>query len=146
MNWGYDIDGVLAEQPPASTKKWGRMNGEERKERQNYLLRWYLTAEPLYNPPHNATAISARKHTPEIQEITNAWLATHRPQITHFYLLTGTRTLDNVATYKANIIKQQNITHYVEDNKQILKRLAKLLDNTTLYHWEKGMQEPQPYV
>lgn len=142
--WGYDIDGVLAAQPPAPTKKWGQMNGDERKARQQQLIEWYLTAQPLYDPPNPGIAISARKHTELIAEITTAWLAAHRPQITDFYLLQGTRTLDNVATYKANIINTRHITHYVEDNKQILRRLSRLT-TANLYHWELGMTDPTPY-
>lgn len=145
MKWGYDIDGVLAAQPPASDKKWGHMNGQERNARKQFLVEWYLYAEPLYSPPQKAVAISARKNTEEINSITGAWLSTHRPQITHYYLLNSTRTLDNVAAYKSQVLTQEAVTDYVEDNKQILKRIKKLNPDINLYHWEKGMQEPIPY-
>ena len=46
----YDVDGVLAEKPPLSSKKWGKMNGQERNERKQFLNDWYRNAAPLIQP------------------------------------------------------------------------------------------------
>ena len=46
----YDMDGVLALNPPPNIKKWGHMNGAERKARKEFLYDWYNSAELLYKP------------------------------------------------------------------------------------------------
>jgi hypothetical protein len=44
----YDMDGVLALNPPPNIKKWGHMNGDERRARKEFLYDWYNSAEPTY--------------------------------------------------------------------------------------------------
>jgi len=46
----YDIDGVLAAQPPQCEIKWGKMNGVQRKARKDFLYDWYENAEKLIEP------------------------------------------------------------------------------------------------
>ena len=58
----YDIDGVLAQQPPPNEKKWGLMNGVERNARKEFLNNWYASANKLLNPKEETFyAISASK-------------------------------------------------------------------------------------
>ena len=40
----YDMDGVLALNPPPNIKKWGHMNGAERKARKEEIYRTQLQA------------------------------------------------------------------------------------------------------
>ena len=71
----YDIDGVLAEGPPPSEKKWGRMNKYERMERKRFLIDWYKYADPLYEPLDPFFfAVSARKNEYEVYHATKQWL------------------------------------------------------------------------
>lgn len=144
----YDIDGVLAEQPPPSNKKWGKMKGDERKNRKNFLLSWYMEAKPLLNPKEQTFhAISARKNEETILKITNYWLKKYYPdRVLSFHLLNTSRNIENVVEFKANTILRLNVKRHYEDNKTVLKGLKKQLPSfIELYFWEKGMAEPILY-
>lgn len=144
----YDVDGVLAEKPPASEKKWGRMNGRERNERKQFLQDWYRNAVPLLQPDEEYFyAISARKAEPIIYNITFSWLNKHYSgRILDLYLLNGSRTVENVSEFKSQTIINLNITRHYEDNKKVLRGMSKRIpDWIELYFWEKGMIDPVPY-
>lgn len=145
----YDIDGVLAEQPPPSSIKWGKMNGEQRKERKRFLVNWYKTATPLLFPKEQEFyAISARKLEPAVYDATENWLQTHYPdRVLNVYLLNNSRTVENAAKFKSNIIIDCGIERHYEDNKKVLKLMKKLLpENVELFFWEKGMEDPVLYI
>lgn len=139
---GYDIDGVLADKPPQPNKPWSKSNGQERAQRKQQLIEWYATAMPLLQPVEPFVAISARKETPETRHITQQWIYSqpYGHLCVAIALLPIPRTLDNTARFKTTIINHYELTSYTEDNKQILKRLE--TPNTTLYYWDKKMDNP----
>jgi hypothetical protein len=143
---GYDIDGVLADKPPQPTKTWGKSNGAERAARKQLLLDWYTTATPLLQPTEPFIAISARKETPETRAITEQWI--NQQPYGHLCvaiaLLPLPRTVENTARFKTEIINHYQLTWYIEDNKQILKRLN--TPNTQLWYWDKTLPTPEPYI
>ena len=141
----YDIDGVLAEQPPQSPKKWGQMNGAERQQRKKYLYHWYANANRLLNPLENEFfAISARKSDPVVFGITNRWLDAHFPgRVKRCFLLQDSRTVENVIQFKSSVIQSYGIQRHYEDNKVVLRGMRKILPkNIELFFWEKGMIVP----
>lgn len=145
----YDIDGVLAEQPPPSQTKWGKMNGEQRRERKRFLVDWYKNATPLLSPKEQEFyAISARKLEPSVYDATERWLEAHYPnRVLNVYLLNDSRTVENAAKFKSDIILECNIQRHYEDNKKVLKIMRKHLPaNIELFFWEKGMGDPVRYI
>jgi hypothetical protein len=144
----YDIDGVLAKQPPQSLKKWGKMNGDERKKRKEFLNYWYLNASKLIEPKEPIFyAISARKNDEKVLKITNYWLKKNYPnRVISFFLLSKSRSLENVIEFKSNVIKHLKVDRHYEDNKKVLKGLKKSLPEVEFYFWEIGMNEPILYI
>jgi hypothetical protein len=140
----YDIDGVLAQQPPPNNTKWGLMNGIQRKERLEFLNYWYANANKLIEPKEQKFyAISARKNNPLTLGITKSWLNKNYPnQVIEVYLLNKSRSVNNVIEFKSAVIKHFKIQRHYEDNKKILKGIRKELPNVELYFWEKGMDNP----
>lgn len=141
----YDIDGVLAAQPPANTIKWGRMNGEQRRARKEFLNDWYASAERLIEPVENTFhAISARKAEDKIQQITRNWLDQNYPnRVISFHLLTTTRSVENVVKFKSEKMIDLGIQRHYEDNKKVLRGMRKILPpEIELYFWQKGMITP----
>jgi hypothetical protein len=145
----YDIDGVLAAQPPPSEMKWGKMNGVQRKARKDFLYDWYENAEKLIEPVETQFyAISARKREPRIHTITKDWLNKYYGgRVISFHLLDNTRTVENVVRFKSEKVLELGIQRHYEDNKKVLRGMRKLLPQTVeLYFWERGMQEPVPFI
>lgn len=145
----YDIDGVLAEQPPASEIKWGRMNGSLRKERKEFLYDWYEHARPLLMPSEEKFyAISARKLDPRNYTITKNWLEKyHSNKVIDFYLLNESRSVENVVNFKSRTVLELGIQRHYEDNKKVLKGMSKILPSSVeLYFWEVGMIQPIPFT
>jgi hypothetical protein len=140
----YDVDGVLAQQPPPNEIKWGLMNGEQRKQRLEFLDYWYANAKKLIEPKENKFyAISARKNNPLTLRITKAWLNKNYPnKVIDIYLLNKSRSVENVIQFKTAVIKHFNIQRHYEDNKKILKGIKNNLPEIELYFWEYGMNEP----
>ncbi|NBP55730.1 hypothetical protein EBU71_04180 [bacterium] len=140
----YDMDGVLALNPPPNIKKWGHMNGAERNARKEFLYDWYENAELLFNPPEEKFhVISARKKDQRTWEITSNWLNKYFPnRILSINLLNTSRTVKNVVDFKSSIINHINSMAHTEDNVRVLKGLKKLCPETKLYFWEKGMTNP----
>lgn len=144
----YDIDGVLAAQPPANEIKWGKMNGEQRKARKEFLYDWYANAERLIEPVEQTFhAISARKAESVVYNITEQWLNKNYPgRIISFHLLTDSRTVENVVRYKSNKVLELGVQRHYEDNKKVLAGMRKRLpDEIELYFWERGMELPIPF-
>jgi hypothetical protein len=143
---GFDIDGVLAEKPPASEKAWGKMNGAQRKARKEFLLDWYRNAEPLYPAiTEPFVAISARKDEVSIRAITVGWLNQHYPQVQALVLLPMSRSIENVVRFKSAALVNYQITDFTEDNKKVLKGIAGHNLDCQLWFWEKGMPERVAY-
>lgn len=144
----YDIDGVLAAQPPPNDKKWGRMNGEERRDRKEFLHNWYETAERLLVPTEKTFhAISARKREPRIFNITNDWMNKYYSgRVLSISLLGESRSVENVVQFKSQRVLELGVKRHYEDNKKVLRGMRKLLpDDVELYFWERGMDEPVPF-
>lgn len=144
----YDIDGVLAEQPPPNSKKWGHMDGAERRARKEFLYDWYANATPLIQPKEDKFyAISARKREPRVWNITKDWLNKYYSErVIDFRLLGESRTVENVVRFKSQTVLELGVQRHYEDNKKVLKGMRKLLPSEIeLYFWEKGMAEPVPF-
>jgi len=145
MKVSYDIDGVLATQPPANEKKWGHMDGAERRARKEFLYDWYTNAEKLIEPAETEFfAISARKREPRIHTITKDWLNKYYgTRVLAFYLLGTSRTVENVVKFKSETVLELGVQRHYEDNKKVLRGMRKILPpEVELYFWEKGMAEP----
>jgi hypothetical protein len=137
----YDMDGVLALNPPPNIKKWGHMNGAERRARKEFLYDWYSSAEPLYKPTEDKFhVISARKKDQRTCEITMNWLNKYFPgRIISLSLLNVPRTVNNVVKFKNDAINSIGAVEHTEDNKKVLKGILKINKTIKLYFWEKNM-------
>jgi hypothetical protein len=143
---GYDIDGVLTSKPLPSVKKWGKMNGVERRAHKLGLLKQYKAAEPLLIPNEPFIAISARKDEPTVRAITTDWLIErYGDLVLKVFLLPTSRSIENVVNFKNAVIVGNNITVFTEDNKKVLKGLAQASCPASLYFWEEGMDLPIPF-
>jgi hypothetical protein len=145
----YDIDGVLAAQPPPNEKKWGRMNGTERKARKEFLIDWYTNAEKLIEPTETTFhAISARKREPRVYEVTKDWLNEYYPErVISFHLLGESRSVVNVVAYKSSKVLELGVSRHYEDNKKVLRGMRKILPvDIELYFWERGMDLPISFI
>ena len=90
--------------------------------------------------------VTNKKNDRVTVNITKEWLNKyHKQYLCGTYLLDTKKTYDNVASFKAKIIQSNHITKHVEDNKQVLNRMNKILDKVQLYFWEQGMDKPIPY-
>lgn len=136
----YDLDGVLSTSPPPSDKPWGRMNGLQRKQRKEDLLRFYRLATRLFEPPEEKfVVITARKDDPSVVHVTSQWLEAQFPKrITHLYMLVGARTVENVVEFKARSLRDCAATDFHEDNLRVLKGLEKAGVDCLLWHYSKG--------
>jgi hypothetical protein len=143
----YDIDGVLAEGPPPSEKKWGRMNKYERIDRKRFLVNWYKEAKPLLVPVEtNFYAVSARKFEADVYATTKEWLEHYYPnRVIGIFLLEGSRSVVNAATFKASVLLEHNVQKHYEDNKKVLKLMKELNPNVEYYFWKDGMNGPVRY-
>jgi len=137
----YDMDGVLALNPPPNIKKWGHMNGAERKARKEFLYDWYNSAELLYKPTEDKFhVISARKKDQRTWEITMNWLNKYFPgRVISLSLLNVPRTVNNVVKFKNDAINSVGAVEHTEDNKKVLRGISKINKNIKLYFWEKNM-------
>lgn len=138
----YDLDGVLAVQPPPSPKKWGRMKGPERIAYKIWLVDYYRNAPTLFNPPEKEfLVITARKNTPEIREATEAWLKRHLHGKTwELHMLDVSRSIDAVLAFKSKILKDHAILDYTEDNRKVVSGLRAMKIACRIWHFKKGQQ------
>lgn len=137
----YDMDGVLALNPPPNIKKWGHMNGDERRARKEFLYDWYSSAELLYKPTEDKFhVISARKKDQRTWEITINWLNKYFPgRVISLSLLNVPRTVNNVVKFKNDAINSIGAIEHTEDNKKVLRGISKINKTIKLYFWEKDM-------
>ena len=123
----YDLDGVLAESPLPNDKKWGLMNGAERKERKEYLREHYLSAKPIYNPPEKSFYVITARKT-DTKAITAIWLDKHFPKrVAGLFMLDVSRTIENVVNFKTQVLLNIKAEVFVEDNKKVLVGIKKRL-------------------
>jgi hypothetical protein len=143
----YDIDGVLAEGPPPSEKKWGRMNKQERDERKNKLVYYYRNAKKLLEPKEPFfIAVSARKFEPEVYKATKLWLDENfGKRVVDIFLLDKSRSVANAAAFKVSILKSHGVQIHYEDNKKVLKLMKLMLPDVQYYFWKEGMESPLLY-
>lgn len=143
----YDIDGVLAEGPPPSEKKWGKMNGAERHERKRFLVEWYRNAAPLLTPTEPYFfAVSARKFEPDVYAATKNWLdQRYSGRVVEIFLMEGSRSVVNAAKFKADILARNGVQIHYEDNKKVLRLMKILNPDVEYYFWEKGMIFPERF-
>ena len=141
----YDIDGVLAEGPPPSEKKWGRMNRYERNQRKEFLVQWYRNAAPLLVPTEpKFYAVSARKLDPYVYTATEMWLDKHYPgRVIELFLMKEGRTVINAAKFKSEVLADCNVEIHYEDNKKVLKLMKETNPNIQYYFWKQGMEKPE---
>lgn len=135
MICAYDIDGVLAEAPPTAAKKWGLMNGAERRARLAQLERHYRKARVLHHPMSSFWAVSARKEN--TRQITEDWLARHFKMCQGVFLLSGPRTTERVVKFKIAALRQVNAQEFTEDNLRVLRAVARQLTECQCY-WFDG--------
>lgn len=137
--WAFDLDGVLAVKPPMPSKKWMHMNGAERTAQRSATLEWYRIAERLGLPDvHPVAILSARKDTAEVREATHDWLYGTELGDVPVHLLNVSRTVENAAAFKARWLIHYQADAFVEDNRAVLKAMARLQPVTYLYFWDKG--------
>ena len=146
---GLDLDGVCAEKPAMPEKRWGKMNGVERANRRNDLLKSYQNAKVLRAIPIGAVIVTARRGTTDVMEVTNNWFKANFAEVPKIYFLMVSRTVENVIAFKKKVLVDEKITHFYEDNKQILAGLKdcspdllELIfvakDGTESTYWKRG--------
>ena len=136
----YDLDGVLAVQPPKREKTWGKMKGPERKAHLEWLVRWYKDAPPIHKPREAAfLVITARKDNPEVRQATEDWLRRTFPsRVYKLFMLQESRSIKNVLRFKSRILMEHNIEDYVEDNREVVKGLRPLVPWCRIWHFKNG--------
>lgn len=140
MRAAFDLDGVLAEVVDSGlfVKKWRFMTGEERKSRGLALEAFYERAEALYEPKVGAfDVITARKDTVTVRRITEAWLERHfAGRVRSLHMLRGSRTVENVLTFKRGVIQTLGVTEFTEDNPHIVRGLRRSLVGVRVWHFD----------
>lgn len=142
----YDLDGVLAQSPPSSPKKWGHMKGDERRMRKLELLHWYSKAAILFNPPEQFFYIvTARKADSIIRDVTYLWLKQNFPgRIKGVHHLKVSRSLENVIKFKTEILIQIKATEFTEDNVAVVAGVRKALPAVYTWLFKDGKKLPDP--
>lgn len=137
----YDLDGVLAVQPPLGSKPWRRMSGPEREAHKTWLVNWYRSAPKLYEPPEaRFLVITARKNTPEVTEATLGWLKANLPgKEFQLHMLTKSRSIKNVLEFKSGVLKTYRVEDYTEDNRTVVVGLRKILTSCRIWHFRGGI-------
>lgn len=122
MKVAYDLDGVLAVAPPPNVKKWGLMNGAERRARVEFLEQHYKAAKVILRPSEKFWVISARKES--ARAVSEAWLARHfGSRFQGLFLLNTSRSTDNVVEFKSRVILREGFRRFTEDNLTVIRRI-----------------------
>mgnify|MGYP001559356199 CR=1 FL=1 len=134
----YDLDGVLAEAPPARPKSFFKSTGPERKEWNEFLAEWYKQTKPLLRPTDEPfIVITARKCREPYKSITVHWLALNMPHMNwKLFMHEKARTLKNVIAFKGEVLRLMEATKFTEDNKKVLKGVKELAPNCELFHFD----------
>ena len=140
--WGVDFDGVLCEAfHDSNPKTFYKMNGVERKERKAKELKHYVTAPLIFSPEFDFVCITARKDNPTNRRLSALWLVRNSVRAKKLYMLNTARTIKNVGIFKANVIRIEKITDYIEDNPDVLKEIKKHI-KINLYIFKDNKYEP----
>ena len=129
----YDLDGVIAEKPPKAAKRWGRMNGAERRARKESLLAWYRSAGCLRTITSEDVVITARKAEPMIISATREWFYRTHGFCPTIEFLDRSRTIKNVVEFKAAMLEKHGVTEFYEDNKVVLRGIHKLSPTVDIF-------------
>lgn len=142
--WAFDLDGVLAVSPPGSAKKWGHMKGQERQNRLLELLAHYARAGVLFRPTvGNFYVITARKNNEDVRSVTEGWLKLNFGRnFAGVYMLSESRSLDNVIAFKSRILKSLRVTDFAEDNPAVVKGLRKECPSVHVWLFQGGALNP----
>jgi len=128
-NIGYDFDGVLCEKPHSGITK-----------SKNKLSLFYQNAtQNIWFKPQqsNIAIITARLNNNIYCTNSRNWLDRHCFQSYNIFFYTkdyGQKSLKTIATFKAKMLKEQFITHYYDDNLELLKLIKKQAKNVA-YFW-----------
>jgi len=138
----FDLDGVLAKQPPKNPLPWRKMNGSRRREHLDWLINWYRRAPPLFSPIEQQFAvITARKCTPEVKQATEDWLKKVFPDTDWvLFMLTKPRNIDNVVAFKTDTLRIIGAQDYTEDNRKVVNALRLTCPNVRIWHFKNGKQ------
>jgi hypothetical protein len=140
MKVGYDMDGVLAQGPNPSKKPWRFMSGVERAGYKNDLLYAYEKAHPLLIPKDPSfVVISARKDNADVRSVTDKWLKRYGERVSGVYLLKVSRSLENVISFKSQIINELGLTDFTEDNPAVVKGLRTFCPKTRIWLYKEGL-------
>ena len=136
--WAYDLDGVLAEAPPAYVKPWRKMTGPERAAQITRTIDHYLVAHSLFSPePGDFHVITARKVT--TRKVSLDWLERRFGQrVLELHMLEEGRTIENVVRFKADVLRRIGATDYAEDNRTVVRELRKQDLACRIWHFKKG--------
>lgn len=127
--YAFDMDGVLAEGPPAREKKWSQMNGPERNHALDQAVVWYRNAGQLFVPEvEGFHVITARKDRPDVRAVTEQWLADRfGARILGVHMLSGSRTIEKVSEFKSETLLKIGATDFHEDNVAVVRAMRKIL-------------------
>lgn len=143
QRWAYDFDGVLAEAPPHPAKKWGYMNGGERRVHRAMLLEHYASARALIAPETRTFAvITARSRW--AQNVSEAWLARYYPARWELFMLDEARTIRNVVAFKAKCLRELAATDFAEDNVTVVRALRRAVPHCRVWLYRNGELEWTP--
>ena len=114
---GYDLDDTLAK------VRW-----------QSDLARAFASAPVLYKPTQDFIVITARQHdTAAERSATRTWLKDNQPNFKRIYYVNGDSEQAK-AKAKARVIKNQDLTSYTDNNRDILKIIKETVSSSvTLY-------------
>lgn len=148
MIQAFDLDGVLCVAPPKRGKRWGAMNGSERRAAKRADLEWYRSAAKLHSPSGAFHVISARKFEPDVFEATLQWLFQHfgEERILSINLLNGPRTVVNVIRFKSRVLEGIGATVFTEDNRAILAGIRRACPEVALREFHEGWEGPLPFL
>lgn len=137
--WAYDLDGVLAASPPPSPIKWGKMNGQQRKDSKDALLYHYSQAAVLHRPQGRFHVITARKEQPDVRSVTEQWLHEQFPgQVMSLLMLNKPRRVDVVVPFKAEALRFTWATDFMEDNPAVVRGLRTSCPSVHVWLYKKG--------
>jgi hypothetical protein len=130
-NIAFDLDGVICEKPIDFGVSFFKMTGQQRKNRDEYLLKHYTIANPLFIPLEKEfIIITARKEKLQTVNATEYWCDKYLlGKKFKIFFLQKARCIKNVAEFKNKIIEQNNISEFSEDNMKVLKAIKKINNN-----------------
>lgn len=138
----YDLDGVLAVQPPLSKIPWRKMKGPERRAQKDWLLKWYASATTIHIPNEREfLVVTARKASEDVRLVTMKWLEEHYfDRKIRLEMLSVSRSIENVVNFKTEVLKTYGVEDYTEDNRKVANALRLTCPETRVWHYKDGKQ------